>query len=120
MKTGEWNEWRDGMQGYVLYDGVENMALHLTTKGYQDTDLQFPNFNDTIPLEALKHLTGSYVYLAKYKIEEDIVQHSRVSHSNPAEWNDVVRRRFSFSGDTLVLRPTEETNAGLRLKWVRH
>ncbi|MEQ9424606.1 MAG: lipocalin-like domain-containing protein [Cyclobacteriaceae bacterium] len=120
-ETGEWRLWRDGMQGYLLYDATENMALHLTVDGYQDTDLQFPNFNDSIPDEALRHLTGSYVYFAKYSVNENgnTVQHARISHSNPAEWNDVVMRRYSFSGDTLILQPAEDANSGLRLKWVK-
>lgn len=120
-ETGEWSEWRNGMQGYILYDNADNMSVHLTTKGYQDADLQFPNFIDTIPMEALQHLTNSYVYFAKYTVDEEqgVVQHARISHSNPAEWNDVVQRRFTFSGDTLTLQPVEEVNAGLRLKWVR-
>lgn len=119
--TGEWSEWRNGMQGYILYDDKDNMSVHLTTKAYEDTELRFPNFVDTIPNEALKHLTNSYVYFAKYTVDEDqnIVEHARISHSNPGMWNEVVRRRFAFSGDTLTLQPLEEENAGLRLKWVR-
>jgi len=119
--TGQWNEWRDGMQGFILYDDTENMSLHLTTKGYQHTGLEFPNFNDTISIEALKHLTGSYVYFAKYSLDEEekIVQHARISHSNPSMWHQVVRRRYSFSEDTLVLQPVEKTLSGLRLKWVK-
>lgn len=121
-ETGKWNEWRDGMQGYLLYDEQDNMSLHLTTTGYQNTDLVFPNFTDTIPEEALKYLTNSYVYLAKYSVDEtkSIVQHARISHSNPSEWNDVVQRRFHFLGDTLVLQPVEASKSGLRLKWVRY
>jgi hypothetical protein len=57
--SGEWREWRNGMQGYILYDGSENMSLHHTTKGYEDTKLRFPNFVDTISNEALKHLSHS-------------------------------------------------------------
>ncbi len=101
-ETGKWNEWREGMQGYLLYDHKDNMSLHLTTKSYEHFDLEFPNFTDTIPQEALEHLTNSYVYFAKYTInsEENIVEHARFSHSNPKDWNKIVRRRFSFSGDT--------------------
>jgi hypothetical protein len=120
-ETGEWSEWRDGMQGYILYDDKDNMSVHLTKKGYQNTDLRFPNFIDTVSVEALKHLTGSYVYFAKYTVneEEKVVQHARFSHSNPGDWNVVVRRRFTFSGDTLILAPLEEQNSGLRLKWIK-
>ena len=120
-ETEEWSEWRNGMQGYILYDGQNNMSVHLTTEGYEDTDLQFPNFVDSISHEALKHLTNSYVYFAKYTIDEEqhVVQHARISHSNPGEWNAVVKRRYSFSGDTLTLQPLEEETAGLRLKWIK-
>ncbi len=119
--TGKWNDWNGGMQGYLLYDGTENMSLHLLTKDYEKMDLVFPNFTDTIPLEALQHLTNSYVYFAKYTLDEEnaIVQHKRISHSNPKDWGKTVQRRYSFKGDTLVLRPVEETNAGLRLKWLQ-
>lgn len=119
--TGKWSEWRNGMQGYILYDDNNNMSVHLTTKGYQNTDLRFPNFTDTISIEALKHLTGSYVYFARYTVDENeqVVEHARFSHSNPALWHEKVKRRFTFSGDTLILQPLEKKNAGLRLKWIK-
>lgn len=119
--TGAWSQWRNGMQGYILYDDKDNMSVHLTTKGYQETDLRFPNFTDSIPDEALKHLTNSYVYFAKYHVdkEQQVVEHARISHSNPAMWNEVVKRRFTFSGDTLMLQPLEQENSGLRLKWIK-
>ena len=120
-ETGEWSKWRNGMQGYILYDERDNMSVHLTTIGYEDTDLRFPNFVDSISNKALKHLTNSYVYFAKYSIDQEqcVVEHARISHSNPGEWNEVVRRRFTFSGDTLTLQPLEEGNSGLRLKWLK-
>ncbi len=120
-ETGEWSEWRNGMQGYILYDDNNNMSVHLTTVGYEDTDLRFPNFVDTISHEALKHLTNSYVYFAKYTIDEEqsLVEHARISHSNPGMWDEVVRRRYSFRGDTLTLQPLEEETANLRLKWIK-
>ena len=119
--TGDWNEWRNGMQGYILYDGIDNMAVHLTTKGYEKFDVEFPNFVDTIQQDALKHLTGSYVYFAKYTVEEEkgIVEHARISHSNPAEWNAIVKRKYTFSGDTLILQPVEAGKTDLRLKWIK-
>ncbi len=91
--TGNWNEWRNGMQGYILYDDENNMAVHITTKGYQNADIQFPNFVDTIFITALKHLTNSYVYFAKYAVfeKEGIIEHARISHSNPADRNKVFR-----------------------------
>lgn len=120
-KTNQWEVWNGGMQGYVLYDNKDNMSLHLLTKDYEKTDLRFPDFDDTIPLEALKHLTNSYVYFAKYSInyEDSVVTHKRISHSNPGEWGKTVKRKFGFIGDTLTLEPLEDKTAGLRLKWIR-
>jgi len=119
--TGEWNEWRNGMQGYILYDDRNNMAVHLTTVGYEDTDLRFPNFVDSISVDALKHITNSYVYFAKYSVDErkGIVEHARISHSNPGSWNEVVQRKYTFRGDTLILQPLEQETSGLRLKWIK-
>lgn len=119
--TKEWSEWRNGMQGYIIYDDKNNMAVHLTTVGYENSDLEFPNFVDTISFEALTHLTNSYVYFAKYTVDEEkhVVEHARISHSNPGEWKEVVQRRFTFNGDTLTLEPLEEQNSGLRLKWLK-
>jgi len=120
--TNTWSEWRDGMQGFLLYDDKGNMALHLTLKDYEKTDLSFPNFDDSISIDALKHLTGSYAYFGKYEINDkkDYVQHSRISHSNPGEWNKIVKRYYSFNGDTLIISPMEKENASLRLKWTRY
>ena len=119
--VGNWKEWRDGMQGYLLYDGEENMALHLLEKEYETYADEFPNFSDTIALEHLQHLTGSYVYIGQYVIlpGDSIVQHTRLSHSNPKDWGKVVQRKFSFKNDTLVMVPAEQENASLRLKWVK-
>ncbi len=121
-ETKEWEVWNGGMQGYILYDDKENMSLHLLTKDYEKTALRFPDFDDSIPLEALKHLTNSYVYFAKYSInyEDSVVTHKRISHSNPGEWGNKVHRKFGFIGDTLTLEPLEDKTAGLRLKWVRN
>ena len=119
--TGNWGEWRNGMQGYILYDDKNNMSVHLTTVGYEKIDLRFPNFTDTISNEALKHLTNSYVYFAKYTIDEEnhVVEHARISHSNPGLWNEIVRRKYTFKGDTLILQPLEKETSGLRLKWIK-
>jgi hypothetical protein len=118
--NGEWKNYRNGMQGYLLYDGNKNMTIHLTDQGYENTNLKFPNFSDTIPLEALKYLTKSYYYIGEYKVLNDsMVQHKRISHSNPNDWGKQVIRQFKFSGDTLVITPTEEKNANLKLKWIK-
>lgn len=119
-ENGKWSDYRDGMQGFLMYDGNKNMTIHLTDMEYEKTDLEFPNFTDTISLEALKYLTKSYYYIGEYTVLNDsIVQHKRISHSNPNDWGKVVKRHFSFHGDTLVITPTEKRLANLELKWIR-
>ncbi|HJN05599.1 MAG TPA: lipocalin-like domain-containing protein [Bacteroidales bacterium] len=120
--SGEWNEYRNGLQGYILYDDKDNMAVHLTSKGYQNTDIRFHDFIDTVSIEELKHRTQSYVYFAKYTVLEDenIVEHARISHSNPNLWNIKVQRLYEFKGDTLMLITLERKNSQLRVKWIKY
>lgn len=117
--TGTWQPYRNGMQGYLLYDGRGHMALHLSTRGYEQFRPEFPNFNPQIPSEALQHLTNSYHYLGTYTIDEakGQVTHTKLAHSNPSEWGLEAVRNFRFEGDTLVMTPEEEENARLRVKW---
>ena len=120
--SGLWNEWRNGLQGYILYDDKDNMAVHLTSKGYQNTDIVFHDFIDTVSVEELKYRTQSYVYFAKYAVYEDenIVEHARISHSNPNLWNLKVKRWYEFREDTLILTTVENKNSPLRVKWYRN
>ncbi len=110
------------MEGLLHYGLDNTVSLHLTDKGYDNFAEKFPNFNDTISLKALKHLTGSYYYMGTYSINSvlSVVEHTYLSHSNPGEWGKKVKRRFSMIGDTLVIQPVEEANAGLKLKWLRY
>lgn len=120
LESGLWSDYRNGMQGFLLYDDNKNMTIHLTDKGYQNTALTFPNFTDTIDIEALKYLTKSYYYIGEYKILNDsMVQHTRISHSNPGDWGKVVKRHFKLRNDTLIITPTESRLANLELKWTR-
>ena len=117
-KTNAWTNWKDGTQGYLLYDANNHVSLHLTTGNYDNFLPNFPNFTDTIPLLALKHLTNNYNYTGTYKIKNGVIMHKKLSHSNPSEWGDTAFRKFWFKGDTLIMTPVEEKNARLRLKWV--
>ena len=90
--TGKWSECRNGMQGYLFYDDKDNMAVHLTTKGYENTPLT---------------LHGRWLSTPESRIP------------TRSMWNEVDERRYTFNGDTLILEPVERQNARLRLKWVR-
>ena len=119
--TNTWSDYKGGMDGYLLYDGNGHVALHLYEKGYEKAGMEFPNFNDSIPLEALKYITKSYYYIGNYKVSEadSIVAHFKRSHSNPSEFGLTAERRFYFIGDTLVMQPVERKNSKLKLKWLK-
>lgn len=119
--TNTWGHYRGGMDGYLLYDANGHVALHLYDKGYEKAGMAFPNFSDSIPLEALKYITKSYYYMGNYKAlaADSIVSHTKLSHSNPSEFGMMAQRRFYFKGDTLVMQPVERKNANLQLKWLR-
>lgn len=120
-ETQKYKPWKDGMGGYLLYEASGHMALHLTTKAYPETTLAFKNFTDTLALEKLQYLTQNYNYMGSYTIDEQnhIVTHTKLSHSNPNEWGELSVRAYDFVGDTLVIKPVEEKNAGLRLKLIK-
>ncbi len=119
--TDTWSPYRGGMDGYLLYDATGHVALHLYDKGYEESAVEFPNFNDSIPLEALRYLTKSYYYMGNYKVSEadSIVSHHKLSHSNPSEFGLTAKRKFYFSSDTLIMQPVEQKNARLKLKWLK-
>ncbi len=119
--ANNWNAYRGGMKGYLMYDVEGNVALHLYDNDYEDYKPSFPNFTDTISSEALKHVTKSYYYMGNYQVSEkdSIVTHTKLSHSNPSEFRGIAERRFYFSGDTLIMVPVEQKNARLKLKWLK-
>lgn len=132
--TGAWQQqdWGKGGTGYIVYDGSGHMAVQITPKGYKDFHWldEEASINDKRVLQkmdsmsiielkaALAEFSSSYVYFANYTIEDtaDIVQHDRISSSLPVVWDTKVRRKFSFSGDTLLLLVLDGNR---RLKWIR-
>lgn len=120
--TGHWNEWNDGLQGYLLYDEVDNMTIHLTPKGFENFKPKSTSPVDSTYIEDLDYLSQSYNYIAKYIIDFDknIVEHSRLSHSIPREWNKVVYRKIDFNSDTLTLTTLEDSKSPMRVKWTKN
>lgn len=119
--SNTWSDYKGGMDGFLLYDESGHVSLHLYEKGYETSGIEFPNFNDSISIDALKHITKSYYYMGNYKISErdSIVSHFKLSHSNPSEFGLTAERRFYFTGDTLVMQPVERKNSKLKLKWLK-
>ena len=67
---------------------------------------------------AVMNFSSNYVYVADYSVNDtaNIITHKRISSSIPSVWGTEVKRAFTFSGDTLILKVL---NVNRRLKWVR-
>lgn len=132
--TGQWRqqEWGKDGDGYIVYDGKGHMGVHITPKGYKDfqwMDEESSINNDRLNAKtdsmsvdelknAVKEFSSSYVYFGNYSVDDtaDIVTHYRITSSIPAVWGTTVKRKFTFSGDTVILEPL---NANRRLKWIK-
>ena len=132
--NGVWHEdpWTKGGTGYIVYDGIGHMAVHITRQGYNDfkwlpeeESLRPERINqklDSMSTEELKAavraFSSSYVYAGNYTVEDsiDVVKHHRISTSIHSPMGSTVRRAFTFSGDTIILRVL---NGNRRLKWIK-
>jgi hypothetical protein len=132
--SGVWREqeWGKGGNGYIVYDGQGHMAVEISPKGYKDfvwlseegsIDMDsVARYVDSLSVDklkaAVKEFSSSYVYFGNYELQDtaDVIVHHRISSSIPVIWGTTVRRSFSFSGDTLILK---NLNANRRLKWIK-
>jgi len=131
--SGKWqDEWASKGTGYIIYDGVGHMAVHITPKGYEEFKTLSENESidhgklkariDSMPADELKasleEFVSNYVYAGNYSISDsaDIVTHYRLTHTIPSAWNTTVQRRFIFKGDTLELYNDVDRR---RLKWIK-
>lgn len=132
--NGVWQEdpWTKGGTGYIVYDGIGHMAVQITRQGYNDfkwlpeeESLRPERINqklDSMSTEELKAavraFSSSYVYAGDYTVEDtiDVVKHHRISTSIHSPVGSTVRRAFTFSGDTIILRVL---NGNRRLKWIK-
>jgi len=108
--SGRWHQadWMKNGSGYLHYDGSQYMSAHFLPEGYNDVEA-FENTGTS---------SADYWYLAKYSMNEQsgVLMHQRFLHSDPAQKNLSVKRRYEFHGDTLFLFADE---FNFRLKWVR-
>lgn len=132
--TGIWREsgWANGGESYIVYDGLGHMAVQITPKGYKDfkwldeeqaiNEKMVKEKIDSMSLTELKSVVtefaSNYVYVGNYMVDDtaNIVTHKRIIGTIPAVWGTEVKRKFSFSGDTIVLKPVD---ANRRLIWIR-
>jgi hypothetical protein len=122
------NKWVDdttfiGYTGYILYDGEGHMGVHLTPKGYK-------NFNsakniDSLNMDELKVLAkfyqSNFVYFGDYSfLNDSIIEHKRLSATEPKNWGTTLTRKFYFNKDTLILTAYEKIRGQkTRLRWVK-
>jgi Lipocalin-like domain len=127
------DEWASDGTGYIIYDGLGHMAVHITPKVYKDYKWVLSE-NETLNPEnikskmdsmsvdelkaAVEEFASNYVYVANYSVSDtaDFVIHHRLSHTIPASWNTTVKRRFIFHGDTLELHNDADKR---RLIWIK-
>ena len=132
--TGTWKEsgWANGGESYIVYDGLGHMAVQITPKGYKDfawlneeetlNEKMLKEKIDSMPVTELKaavvEFVSNYVYVANYIIDDsaNVITHKRITSTIPSIWGTEVKRKFSFSGDTLTLiNPV----VSRRLIWIR-
>ena len=123
-ETGVWSADpnRIGWSGYILYDGLGHMGVHLLPGGYLDFDAG--KSLDSLSTEQLKAVAKTYqsnfVYFADYSIKDSVIQHKRLSTTNPKYRGTTLSRYVEFRGDTLILTPKEKISGlQLRLRWIK-
>jgi len=113
---------REGWSGYIIYDGLGHMAVHLLPGGYKDFDAN-KKIDSLSGLELnarAKFYASNYVYFADYSIKDSDVAHHKLTATEPRDWGTMAIRNFEFRGDTLILKPHEKIGGLIiRLKWVR-
>ena len=132
--TGQYHhEWASDGTGYIIYDGLGHMAVHITPKTYKEykwvlseNETLYPDkvkaVLDSMTIDELKaalvEFVSNYVYVANYSVSDStgFVVHDRLSHTIPSSWNTTVTRRFVFHGDTLELHNDADKR---RLIWIR-
>lgn len=122
--SGKWiaEPSREGWSGYILYDGLGHVGVHLTPKGYRDVDVSKKpdSLNREELLARAKFYQSNYVYFANAAVTDSSVVHNRLSATSPKDWGVIVTRDMELHNDTLNLT-THETFDGikLRVRWIK-
>jgi hypothetical protein len=113
---------REGWTGYVLYDGLGHVGVHLSPKGYKDYDIskKTDSLNCNELMVRAKYFQSNYVYFANATVTDSAVVHHRLSATSPKDWGVEVTRDIELHNDTLIMI-TREAVGGIRLrvKWIK-
>jgi hypothetical protein len=116
-----------GGTGYIIYDGAGHMSVQMTPRGYREfewtigeegLEKKVKQMTESELRPALLEFASNFVYVANYRLLKDsaIIEHMRLTGTDPNSWNTTVRRTYEFRQDTLILGITD----GLRrLLWLK-
>jgi len=112
-------DWMKGGNGYILYDGLGHMSIHITPKKYSASSL-----NDTTQKEKFLnkpeiYTLANYVYTGTYDVlGKDSISHNRLSHGNPNYNLSASKKRFEIIDDSLYLY-SNVAGTKCKIKWIR-
>jgi hypothetical protein len=76
---------------------------------------------DIMSIKDLRHLADNFVYFGRYIVNDSsqVIEHHIESVNFQNMWGTVAKRKYGFSGDTLILNPLTDKYPKIRLKWIR-
>ncbi len=113
---------RIGYHGFIIYDGLGHMAIHLTPSSYDSFEFKANlDSTDLIGLrKQLKNQKTNYVYFANYSMQDSTLKHEKISATDPKDAGKVATRYYKMDSDTLWLSTAEKVQGKkLRLKWIK-
>ncbi|PTX43481.1 lipocalin-like protein [Christiangramia gaetbulicola] len=107
-------------KGFILYDGKGGMGVHHVTENYDKYVFEGSGGLDSLTRKDLRHLADNFVYFGKYQVNDSlkIIEHHIESANFQNMWGSVAKRKYVFSGDTLILSPITDRYPKMRLKWI--
>ena len=109
-------------QGFIIYDGKGGMGVHHVTENYETYEFEGSGGRDSFTVNDLRHLADNFVYFGKYRVNDTlgIIEHHIESANYQDMWGTIAKRKYVFSGDTLILNPVNANGYPKnRLKWIR-
>ena len=108
-------------QGFIIYDGKGGMGVHHVTENYEKYEFEGNGGLDSLTAKDLRHLADNFVYFGKYRVNDSlkIIEHHIESGNFQTMWGSVAKRKYLFTGDTLILNPITNRYPKTRLKWIK-
>jgi predicted transcriptional regulator len=97
------------------------MGVHHVTENYETYEFEGEGGLENLTGNDLKHLANNFVYFGKYRVIDSvaIIEHHIESANFPHMWGTIAKRKYVFTGDTLILNPITDRYPKTRLKWVK-